>query len=126
MSFLKTLFWIVLSTVVVLFSINNWLPVTINLWGGLEADVKKPVFALFFFLVGFLPTFIYYRTKAWRLSKRFETVSRQLADERGMKNFRAPQRSSAGNPDSNSPTDGATDNDGELTLDTPAPKATET
>lgn len=41
MSFLKTLFWIVLSTVVVLFSINNWLPVTINLWGGLEADFKN-------------------------------------------------------------------------------------
>ncbi|WP_299328134.1 hypothetical protein [Parasphingopyxis sp.] len=120
MSFLKTLFWIVLSAVVVLFSINNWLPVTVNLWGGLEADVKMPVLVLFFFLVGFLPTFAYYRTKAWRLSKRVDSLSRQLADERGMRTFRAPQRPGAEEPTA------ATDEppaspEGELQLDTPLP-----
>jgi lipopolysaccharide assembly protein A len=111
MNFLKTLFWIVLSAVVVLFSINNWLPVTVSLWGGLEADMKKPIFALFFFLLGFVPTIVYYRTKAWRLSKRLNTVSRELADERGMKKFRAPEPAGGGP----APTGD------ELTLDTPAP-----
>jgi len=111
MNFLKTLFWIVLSAVVVLFSINNWLPVTISLWGGLEADVKIPIFALFCFLLGFTPTILYYRTKAWRLGKRLNTVSRELADERGMKKFRKPERA------------GSTDvpTSVELTLDTPEP-----
>lgn len=99
MSFLKTLFWIVLSAVVLLFSINNWLPVTVNLWGELQADVKLPILLFFFFLVGFLPTIIYYRTKAWRLKKRLDTVSRELADERGMKRFRAPERATAGKKD---------------------------
>lgn len=110
MNFLKTLFWIVLSAVVVLFSINNWLPVTVSLWGGLEADVKKPIFALFFFLLGFVPTILYYRTKAWRLSRRLNTVARELADERGMKKFRTPDPA-GGNENL------ASD---ELTLDTPA------
>lgn len=119
MSFLKTLFWIVLSTVVVLFSINNWLPVTINLWGGLEADFKKPFLALCFFLIGFLPTFIYYRMKVWRLNKRLDSASRQLADERSMKKFRAPQQSSAGDTGSTAATI-----EGELTLDTLAPNET--
>lgn len=114
MNFLKTLFWIVLSAVVVLFSINNWLPVTINLWSGLQADIKMPILMLLVFLIGFVPTFIYYRTKMWRLSKRLGTVSRDLADERGMKKFRAPERAGAAEtPASN-----------ELTLDTPAPDGT--
>jgi putative membrane protein len=114
MNFLKTLFWIVLSAVVVLFSINNWLPVTVNLWSGLQADVKMPLLLLFVFLIGFVPTIVYYRTRAWRLSKRLDTVSRELADERGMKRFRAPERA------------GTTDNptSDELTLDTPAPGET--
>jgi hypothetical protein len=112
MSFLKTLFWIVLSAVVVLFSINNWLPVTVNLWGGLQADVKMPILLFFFFLVGFVPTVIYYRTKAWRLGKRLDTVSRELADERGMKRFRAPARAESADKPAGD----------ELTLDTPAPR----
>ncbi|WP_176868381.1 hypothetical protein [Parasphingopyxis algicola] len=112
MSFLKTLFWIVLSAVVVLFSINNWLPVTVNLWGGLQADVKLPLLLFFFFLVGFVPTLIYYRTKAWRLGKRLDTVSRELADERGMKRFRAPERAEGADTPAGD----------ELTLDTPAPR----
>ncbi|MEM8695245.1 MAG: hypothetical protein AAGE05_04400 [Pseudomonadota bacterium] len=112
MSFLKTLFWIVLSTVVVLFSINNWLPVTVNLWGGLQADVKMPILLFFFFLVGFVPTIIYYRTKSWRLGRRLDIVSRELADERGMKKFRAPERADvAAEPAGD-----------ELMLDTPAPR----
>ena len=113
MSFLKTLFWIVLSAVVVLFSINNWLPTTVNLWGGLQADVKLPILLFFFFLIGFVPTIIYYRTKAWRLGRRLDTVSRELADERGMKRFRAPERAK-------------TTDDGELSLDRPAQGETRT
>ena len=122
MSFLKTLFWIVLSAVVVLFSINNWLPVTVNLWGGLQADVKLPLLLFVFFLVGFVPTIIYYRTKTWRMSKRLDTVSRQLHDERGMKAFRAPQRSTEPEADPIAPETDVSEGD-ELQLTTPAPEA---
>lgn len=103
MNFLKTLFWIVLSAVVVVFSLNNWVPVEVQLWGGLEADIKLPVLMLFFFLVGLVPALIYYRTKNWRLNRRLGTVERQLSDARGIQQFRAPARQEETPPDPLSP-----------------------
>ena len=76
MQFLKTLFWVVLGIVVVLFSVENWSPVTIELWGGLAADVKKPILVLLAFLLGFLPTLLVYRARLWSLRRRLETSER--------------------------------------------------
>ena len=46
MQFLKTLFWVILAVVLVLFAHANWNVVTLNLWGGLQADVKLPVLVI--------------------------------------------------------------------------------
>ena len=73
MQFLKTLFWVIVAVVAVLFFYTNWQPVTLKLWGGLEADVKLPILVLFAFLLGFVPTFIVYRARLWALRRRFET-----------------------------------------------------
>ncbi len=73
MQFLKTLFWVVLAVVMVLFGHANWNMVTVNLWGGLQADVKLPVLVLGAFLIGFLPTFIFYRARMWSMKRRLET-----------------------------------------------------
>ena len=73
MQFLKTLFWVVLAVVVVLFAHANWNVVTLNLWGGLEADVKLPALLIGAFLLGFLPTFFLYRARLWSLKRRHET-----------------------------------------------------
>ena len=73
MQFLKTLFWVILAVVLVLFAYTNWKMVTIELWGNLEADVKLPVLVIGAFLLGFLPTFILYRTRLWSLRRRLET-----------------------------------------------------
>lgn len=70
MRFLKTLFWIVLAVTVTLFAANNWRDVTIDLWGNLQADVKLPVLLLLVFLLGFLPTWLAYRAKLWRVENR--------------------------------------------------------
>ena len=79
MQFLKTLFWIALTVVLVLFAKANWNAATIKLWGGLEADVKLPVLVLFAFLLGFVPTFIVYRTRLWGLRRRLEPAERQVS-----------------------------------------------
>ena len=73
MQFLKTLFWVILAVVLVLFAHANWNMTTINLWGGLQADVKLPVLVIGAFLLGFLPTFLLYRTRLWSLRRRYET-----------------------------------------------------
>jgi len=79
MQFLKTLFWVVLGIVLVLFSVENWSPVTIELWGGLAADVKKPILVLLAFLIGFVPTFLIFRARLWAVQRRLETAERNVA-----------------------------------------------
>ena len=76
MQFLKTLFWVVLAVALVLFATVNWVPVTVNLWGGLQADVKLPVLVLAAFLLGFLPMFAVHRTRLWTLKRRLGAEGR--------------------------------------------------
>lgn len=76
MQFLKTLFWVVLAVILVLFAKANWSMVTLRLWGGLEADVKLPVLLFAAFLIGFLPTLLLYRARLWSLRRRIEPVER--------------------------------------------------
>ena len=72
MQFLKTLFWVILAIVLVLFAKANWTQVTLNLWGGLQMDVKLPVLVLLAFAIGFLPTFFILRGRIWSLKRRLE------------------------------------------------------
>lgn len=72
MQFLKTLFWVILAVVLVLFAHANWNVVTVNLWGGLQADVKLPVLVIFAFLIGFVPTLLIYRARLWAVKRRLE------------------------------------------------------
>jgi len=66
MNFLRTLFLIAVTVVVVVFSLRNWVPVTLNLFGDLQADVKLPVLLLASFLLGFLPMYVWHRLTRWR------------------------------------------------------------
>ena len=75
MQFLKTLFWVILAVVLVLFARANWNVITLELWGNLQADVKLPVLVIGAFLLGFLPTLIIYRTRLWALKRRLEMQS---------------------------------------------------
>jgi uncharacterized integral membrane protein len=79
MQFLKTLFWMAVAVIVSLFTWSNWHPVTLNLWGDLQADVKLPVLLAVAFLVGFLPTFIILRGRLWSARRRIEALDRNLA-----------------------------------------------
>ena len=65
MQFLKTLFWILVAVLVALFVSRNWTEVTLNLWGDIEIDIKIPLLLVFFFLLGFLPTWLLMRTRIW-------------------------------------------------------------
>ncbi len=79
MQFLKTLFWVALALLLVLFASVNWHAVTLRLWGGLEADVKLPVLMLVAFLLGLLPMFAVHRARIWSLKRRLDAQERQAA-----------------------------------------------
>ncbi len=70
MQFLRTLFWVVLSVFLAIIARNNWFDVTVNLWGSLQADIKLPLLFLLAVLAGFVPTFLWLRTKMWRAERR--------------------------------------------------------
>jgi uncharacterized integral membrane protein len=75
MQFLKTLFWVVLTVILVLWAKANWFNVPLKLWGGLVADVKLPVLLFTAFFLGFLPTLIVHRARLWSLKRRMEPVT---------------------------------------------------
>jgi lipopolysaccharide assembly protein A len=77
MQFLKTLFWVALAVILVLFASVNWDTVTLDLWGGLQADIKLPVLVLASFLLGFVPMLIVHRARLWTLRRRLEMLERQ-------------------------------------------------
>ena len=57
MQFLKTLFWVLIAVVVVLFASHNWFDVTVNLWGDIQADIKL-------------------RTRVWSHRRRIDAMER--------------------------------------------------
>jgi uncharacterized integral membrane protein len=79
MRFLSTLFWALVAAIAALFSWVNWIPVTLNLWSGLQADIKLPLLLLIVFLVGFLPTWGIMRARLWSQRRRIEAIERQQA-----------------------------------------------
>ena len=76
MQFLKTLFWVLIAVVVVLFASRNWSDVSLNLWGDIQADIKLPVLLLICFLLGFLPTWLIMRARIWSLRRRADAMER--------------------------------------------------
>jgi hypothetical protein len=75
MRFLTSLFWVVVAVLATTLAVENWRDVTINLWGDLQADIKIPVLFALWFVIGFLPAYILYRTKLWRLRRQPTTVA---------------------------------------------------
>jgi lipopolysaccharide assembly protein A len=77
MQFLKTLLWVLIAVVAVLFATWNWNPVPVNLWANLQADIKLPILLLVTFLIGWLPTWLIMRARIWTFKRRLEALERQ-------------------------------------------------
>ncbi|GAA4213831.1 hypothetical protein GCM10022253_05590 [Sphingomonas endophytica] len=76
MQFLKILFWSLLAFVAAVFTFGNWTNVTIQLFGGLVAEVNLPLLLLVTFLLGFMPTLIYQHWVRFRLRQRLTAAER--------------------------------------------------
>jgi uncharacterized integral membrane protein len=76
MNFLKTLFWVVVAVSLAIFATRNWNDVTINLWGNLQVDVKLPIMLLVTLVIGFLPTYLFLRTRIWGLKRKLALAER--------------------------------------------------
>jgi uncharacterized integral membrane protein len=79
MQFLKTLFWVVIAVFLAILASRNWHDVTLNLWGDIQIDIKTPVLMGFLFLIGWLPTYLFFRARLWRVRNRLDSYERQQA-----------------------------------------------
>ena len=70
MSFLKTLFWIVVAVIVALFCFNNWTVVAINLWNGMILETRLPLLLGFVFLLGLVPPLLLWQAARYRLKRQ--------------------------------------------------------
>jgi uncharacterized integral membrane protein len=86
MQFLKTLFWVVIAVILVVFSISNWTSVTLTLWSGLELTTYLPIPIFAAFLLGLAPYFILHRATKWSLQRKLTQSERQLAETRALMN----------------------------------------
>jgi lipopolysaccharide assembly protein A len=74
MRFLKTLIWVTVAVGLIVFAINNWVPVSVSLWGGMRLDTKLPALVIAAFLVGFFPLYFLHRTMLWRMKRRIMSL----------------------------------------------------
>lgn len=81
MQFLRTLFWIVLVVLAMLFSFANWTPVAVN-FGDFVVETKLPVLLLLAFLTGFLPGIALHAATRWRMRRRLADAQRSLDETR--------------------------------------------
>lgn len=86
MGILRTIIWVLLTAVLVIFAMANWIPVTVTIWPGQVLDTKLPVLILASFLIGMVPMWIALRTTRWSLKRRLDSSERQLADMRALAN----------------------------------------
>lgn len=79
MQFLRILFWVVVTVLIVVLASRNWHDVTFRLWGDLLLDIKLPILLLLTFAAGFLPPFLILRARLWTVRRRLDSFDRQQA-----------------------------------------------
>ena len=82
MQFLRTVFWVVLAVVGVIFAFNNSGRVNVTLWGDIIVETPLWMVALLSFLIGLLPTLILHRATRWRLGRKLDAAQRTLLEAR--------------------------------------------
>ncbi len=83
MKILRTVSWVVLTAVLVAFIAMNWTKVPVNFWpldDGNYIHFEWPVgvVALFFFVLGAIPVWLYFRAVRWRLNRRIASLENSL------------------------------------------------
>ena len=82
MQVVRTIVWVLLLVVLLIFSINNWTPVEVKIWEGLVLETKIPALVVISFLLGLLPMWLLHRITAYAARRRIsslETAARTVA-----------------------------------------------
>ena len=80
MQFLRTVFWVVLAVLGVIFSFNNWQVISVKLWGDIIVDTPLPVLLFVVFMLGLLPVLVLHRATRWRFKRKLDAANRTLSE----------------------------------------------
>ena len=73
MQIVRTIVWVLLLIVLLIFSINNWNPVEVKIWEGLVLETKIPALVVISFLLG-LPMWLLHRVTAYAARRRISSL----------------------------------------------------
>jgi uncharacterized integral membrane protein len=82
MQIVRTIVWVLLLVLLLIFSINNWNPVPVKIWEGLILETKVPALVVISFLLGLLPMWLLHKISAYSARRRInslETAARTAA-----------------------------------------------
>ncbi|WP_379550845.1 DUF1049 domain-containing protein [Erythrobacter sp. W53] len=70
MQIIRTLFWVFILVVLLVFTAFNWTPVEVKLWENMIVETKIPALVIISFLLGLVPAWMIHRGTKWRLNRR--------------------------------------------------------
>ena len=74
MQIVRTVMWVLLAVVLVLFAINNWQTVEVRIWNSLILETRLAALTIAAFLLGLVPMWLLHRTVRWRLNRRIASL----------------------------------------------------
>lgn len=97
MQIFRTIMWVLILVVLIVFTAFNWRPVEVTIWTDTVLETKIPALAIVAFLLGLVPTWLIHRGTKWRLKRRIaalESAARATAKPRAP----APTQTPTGEP----------------------------
>ena len=85
MQVIRTIFWVLILVVLIVFTAFNWTPVEVKLWENMIVETKIPALVIVSFLLGLIPYWLIHRGTKWRLTRRIgalESAARTTAANR--------------------------------------------
>jgi len=79
MAIVRTIIWVLVTVVLVLFTINNWQPVDVRIWSTLVLETKLPALVVLAFLLGLVPMWLVHRASLWRHRRRIASLETNVA-----------------------------------------------
>ncbi len=74
MQIVRTIIWVLILVLLLLFTINNWRPIEVKIWEDLVLETKVPALVIFSFLLGLVPVWLYHRGAVWRFNRRIAAL----------------------------------------------------
>jgi len=74
MQIVRTIVWVLLLVVLLIFSINNWNPVEVKIWEGLVLETKIPALVVISFLLGLVPMWLLHKISVYHARRRITSL----------------------------------------------------